>query len=130
MLSMVNFNDPLEQFKIFKIFGFQITNLNFNLLVICEVIGFLFLFFSFSSFVIYNNQIIKNAMFDFVKNIIKDGLSVNNCIYLPILYLTFIFIILCNLIGMIPYAFTLTSSFIITLFIMYLFQLHCTRTVL
>lgn len=36
--------------------------------------------------------------------------------FFPIVYLTFLFILLANLIGMIPYAFTITSSAAVTFF--------------
>ncbi len=35
--------------------------------------------------------------------------------FFPLIFVTFTFLLFCNLIGMIPYSFTLTSHFIITL---------------
>jgi F0F1-type ATP synthase membrane subunit a len=35
--------------------------------------------------------------------------------FFPLIFVTFTFLLFCNLIGMIPYSFTVTSHFIITL---------------
>lgn len=48
---------------------------------------------------------------------IKENLNIKIVLFFPIVYLTFLFILLANLIGMIPYAFTITSSAAVTFFI-------------
>jgi len=49
--------------------------------------------------------------------LIKENLNIKIVLFFPIVYLTFLFILLASLIGMIPYAFTITSSAAVTFFI-------------
>jgi F-type H+-transporting ATPase subunit a len=57
-------------------------------------------------------------LYDFVLNLvneqISDPSSMKQCFF-PLIFVTFIFLLFCNLIGVIPYSFTITSHFIITL---------------
>jgi ATP synthase subunit 6 len=50
----------------------------------------------------------------FIKNVVNNAILVNKNIHFGIILILFIFIVTFNLIGMIPYTFTLTSIFIIT----------------
>lgn len=52
----------------------------------------------------------------FIANLIKENLNVKVVVFFPVIYLTFLMILLANLIGMIPYSLTLTSSAAVTFF--------------
>ena len=52
-----------------------------------------------------------------VKTILKSNTSLEKKEYFSILYFLFLFITLCNVGGLIPYTFTLTSSFVVTFFL-------------
>jgi ATP synthase subunit 6 len=56
-------------------------------------------------------------MYIVVRNIIKNNLSLKRYAYFTILFFLFIFIFTSNMLGLIPYSFTLTSSFVITFYL-------------
>lgn len=55
--------------------------------------------------------------YNFVLNICRDNIIINYNIYVPFIYFIFNIILLGNCIGLLPYSLTITSTFIITLFI-------------
>lgn len=62
------------------------------------------------------NVLAKNV-FLFVKNVCQNNLNIKVQIFIPFLFFTFLFILLSNLFGMVPYSFTLTSHLSITFFV-------------
>ena len=120
---------PLEQFEIlqllsinFFVFDFSLTNfLLINLLAILN-------FFCITNFTSYKDYL-QNFCFFLIPNswqysvesiteitskLITDTISINNEKYFIIVSTLFNFILLSNLIGLIPYSFTATSHLIIT----------------
>nr|YP_010338924.1 ATP synthase F0 subunit 6 [Dixoniella grisea]UNJ18996.1 ATP synthase F0 subunit 6 [Dixoniella grisea] len=113
---------PLEQFEIlplvpFFIFGINITFTNSTLFL---VVSF-FLIFTFLQFIIYQIRIIPNNwqligefLYSLVSNIIKENIGNKGEIYFPFIFVIFLLVLSTNLIGMIPYTFTVTSHIIFT----------------
>ena len=56
-------------------------------------------------------------IYDLVKSIVKSNTSLKRNQYFSILFFLFIFILVSNLVGLVPYSFTSTSSFVITFFL-------------
>jgi ATP synthase subunit 6 len=53
----------------------------------------------------------------FVKGIISETIgSKNGMVYFPFIFSIFMFILFCNVLGLIPYSFTVTSHIVVTLF--------------
>jgi ATP synthase subunit 6 len=129
--------DPLEQFDIYSFFSDFIfllpTNINValfaNLIILC-------LFFLLSqhefTFVKFNNEFrtisvfkqnynvfkfILIKLFILVQKIIGDNIFLKKKSFFLLLYFLFFFILICNLIGMIPFSYTVTSSLIVTFFL-------------
>ena len=121
---------PLEQFQIISLFSikvfcldFSITNMLFiNILVICL---FMFLIYCFSSidnelgnasfFFIPNTwQILLESVYEVVAQLVFDNLNEEGEKYFPFIAVIFTFILFNNLIGLIPYSFTVTSHLIVT----------------
>lgn len=121
---------PLEQFQIlslipFKIFNFDFSITNFLLINILAIL-------SFKSFIYYNGlntnrlqksyyyfapnawQKIIESISELTAQLISDIIAVNNERYLPLISVLFNFILFSNLIGLIPYSFTVTSHLIVT----------------
>ena len=115
---------PLEQFEIFNL-------LNLNNLLICErlftnmflfiVIIFLVNFLFFIK--VYHNKLslIPNAwqqiyevIYLFVLDTLKAQVDPKGIKFFPYIFSIFIFILISNLIGLIPFAFTVTSNIFIT----------------
>jgi ATP synthase subunit 6 len=55
--------------------------------------------------------------YNLVKSIIKSNTSLKRYQYFTILFFLFGFILLANLVGLFPYSFTITSSFVVTFFL-------------
>ncbi|KAG6547817.1 hypothetical protein Mapa_010634 [Marchantia paleacea] len=63
-------------------------------------------------------QSFVEMIYDFVLNLVNEqirGTSLVKQRFFPLIYITFTFLLFCNLIGMIPYSLTVISHFIITL---------------
>jgi len=115
---------PLEQFQIISIFSFKLFCLDFSftnlLLISLLIIYFLNLLVSFSSkqqsfyFIPHNWQTIIEILNETASSLLYDNINKNGEKYFPFISLLFTFIILVNLIGLVPYSFTVTSHLIIT----------------
>jgi F-type H+-transporting ATPase subunit a len=121
---------PLEQFQILslvtlKIFGFDfsITNaLLVNILAFLCFSGTIYLFSSNkncldkSSFFFIPNpwQVVFESIYEVVSQLVFDLVSTGSEKYFPFITVIFSFILFNNLIGLVPYSFTITSHLIIT----------------
>lgn len=112
---------PFEQFKVFELaklnYNFVLTNSLFQLT--CISIFFLIItYFVLSSskkqYEIPFYYIIFKEFYLFVYNTIATYLAKRTGIYFPFIFYLFVFIFLCNAVGLIPYSFTVTSHFAIT----------------
>jgi F-type H+-transporting ATPase subunit a len=52
-----------------------------------------------------------------VRSIVKENLYIRKQQYFTVLFYLFFTILLANLVGMIPFSFTITSSFVVTFFL-------------
>jgi ATP synthase subunit 6 len=121
---------PLEQFQILslitiKIFGFDfsITNaLLINVIALLCFSGTLYLFSSHKTFLNQSSfffipnpwQVIFESIYDVVSQLVFDLVSTGSEKYFPFITVIFCFILFNNLIGLVPYSFTITSHLIIT----------------
>ncbi|RKP11773.1 ATPase, F0 complex, subunit A, partial [Piptocephalis cylindrospora] len=62
-----------------------------------------------------NGTLIKESIYDTVLAIVKDQIGKKDEKYFPFILSLFLFILFSNLIGMVPYSFTITSQIILTL---------------
>jgi ATP synthase subunit 6 len=61
-----------------------------------------------------NTHLLRDITFGFVFDIIKENLNPKGVFFFPVIYLAFLSLVIGNLTGMVPYAFTSTSSAIIS----------------
>jgi F-type H+-transporting ATPase subunit a len=112
-------SDPLEQFDVLKAFigsgQFTITNLSLIFFINICLIYLLCRVFLQKEYT--NYHFIFESSYNLVKNILRENLSIKKQQYFTIVFYLFLVIVLSNLIGMIPYSFTVTSSFIVTFFL-------------
>tara|TARA_Y100001970_G_C13969876_1_gene717606 strand:+ start:120 stop:854 length:735 start_codon:yes stop_codon:yes gene_type:complete len=67
-------------------------------------------------------QLISEMLYNFVSKMINDTAGKKAKPYFPFIFSLFIFVLFCNMIGMLPYSFTVTSHIIVTLaFAMFIF---------
>lgn len=53
-------------------------------------------------------------MYDFVLSLVNENIKVGGLSYFPIIFTVFTFLLFCNLLGMVPYSFTVTSHIVVT----------------
>ena len=122
--SMFCLHSPLEQFTIIKIlpFSLNVIDLSFTNSSLLTIIscGFIFMFYNFAC---YTVKLIPNSwqslvefVYEFVLfNVLSENVRTNGEYYFTIIFSVFSFIFCCNIIGMIPYSFTVTSHIVVTL---------------
>jgi ATP synthase subunit 6 len=126
------FFTPLEQFEIllvfpvnfFGLFDLSITNMTVYILLVCLIISF-FLWFTFlynPEFIPVRFQLIFESLYKFVLDMAKQQAGPKAIRYFPLLLFTFMVIIFSNLIGLIPYSFTVTSHISIVLALAFSFN--------
>jgi F-type H+-transporting ATPase subunit a len=123
------FYSPLDQFKIAPLFsivilGMDISITNFtlvSLLAVGVVQSFIFLIKEPSSnsfFVIPNGwQNLIEKIYSLVTRLLSDIITTGSEKYFPFVSVLFIFILSNNLIGLVPYSFTITSHITLTFFL-------------
>lgn len=115
--------DPLEQFDVVLINGidiinFLLSNLCFNWVIINSVIFIILKSFATTPISRLNTyQIVFLNCFLLIKSLLKSNLYVRRQIFILYIYYIFLFILLSNIFGMLPYSYTITSQFVITFFI-------------
>lgn len=112
---------PLEQFEIVPIFfiflgsKFVFSNSSY---FVCYTVFFLILFSflcCFNSTIVPNNwQSVVEMLFEFIQNTIYDSLGNKGLHFVPMIFSVFLFIVGCNVFGLVPYSFTVTSHIIFT----------------
>ena len=121
---------PLEQFQIIPLFSIMFLNLdfsvtNFLIINILTLVFFIVVVYCLSLklnntthavfFFIPNNwQVFLETIYDVVSLLLFDNINSEGEKYFPYISTIFIFIIFSNLIGLIPYSFTVTSHIIVT----------------
>ena len=121
---------PLEQFQILslitiKIYDFDLSFTNALLINIIILTGFGIVLYCNSSiknntktisFFLYPNnwQALIEFIYIVISQLVFDLITSNNKKYFPFIVILFLFILFNNLIGLIPYSFTITSHLVIT----------------
>ena len=129
---MFNFFSPLEQFEIvpfinFKIhsstfgfFDFSITNQTFVIFLVIILSIFFYLSLlnpkTFSLYIIPTRfQVFIELLYKIIFTIVTSNVGKEGQTYFPLIFAIFFYILSFNLIGLIPYSFTITSHIIVTL---------------
>lgn len=115
-------HSPMEQFEIQRIFPLEIggydvsfTNASFYMVLALVLIS-AFLIFAMRHRALIPGRIQSMAeiVYEYVAGIVRDNLGEDGMKYFPWVFSLFIFILVLNLIGMIPGNFTVTSHIIVT----------------
>ena len=126
MTLINNFITPLDQFEIRNIVSLNLPvlanlTLSFNNIALYMVIAATLSFTTtllatnYNTLISNNWSIVKETIYFTVYSIVVNQInSKNGQIYFPFMYVLFIFILINNLLGMIPYSFASTSHFILT----------------
>lgn len=117
---------PLDQFKIAPLFSFAFLGLDFsitNFLIIALLNLFIIQSIIFTAkdrnsktlFVKPSGwQIIVEKLYSLLANLLSDIVTTGSEKYFPVMVFVFMFILTNNVIGLIPYSFTITSHITVT----------------
>ena len=115
--------NPMHQFEVYRI-GPEINlgeiNLSFTnaslFMTISSILILLFLFLGTKkkSLVPTKIQFITEASYTFVAKMINDTAGSSAKSFFPFIFTLFMFVLFANMVGMLPYSFTITSHIIVT----------------
>ena len=114
--------DPFHQFEIkklieIKLLGIDVSFTNSAAFMLLAV-GIIIFICHLGSRNLYNVPTRAQAMIEmiheFIFNLLKETAGAQAVAYFPVVLCVFLFITMCNLLGMVPYGFTVTSHIIIT----------------
>ena len=117
-------SNPMHQFSVYKIgpeikingVDLSFTNASLFMLISATLILLFLLFGTKEKKIIPNKvQLISEILYSFVSKMISDTAGKKAKPYFPFIFSLFIFILFCNMVGMLPYSFTVTSHIIVTL---------------
>ena len=117
-------SNPMQQFTVkrigpeINIAGVDLSFTNASLfMVISATVIILFLFLGSKEKKIIPNklQLVAEMSYTFVAKMISDTAGSKARPYFPFIFSLFMFVLFCNMVGMLPYSFTVTSHIIVTL---------------
>ena len=119
-------NSPLEQFEVTSLLGlnipllgyfnFTLTNLGlYAMLVLFLIVGLHYAGNNNTKLVPSKWSILLESSFATLNSMVRDQIGSLNEIYLPFIYSLFFFVLFANLVGNVPYSFTITTSVIVTI---------------
>lgn len=113
--------NPLEQFDIVLYLTLNNTNFALNNIVLMacfNILILIYLFIMYNQVLVYNNMnYLILIIIKFIKTLINDSILLKKYSIILLFFYVFIFILISNLLGMIPYSITITSQLILTLYI-------------
>jgi F-type H+-transporting ATPase subunit a len=110
--------NPLDQFKVYpiielpKLLGHDISFTNSSLYMIISIM--LIIMFLLIGMKGKSSEVAVEYIYDFVVSIIESNTGSKGLNHIPLIFTVFIFILVCNLVGILPYSFTVTSQIIVT----------------
>lgn len=117
-------HSPLAQFEIHPLIDFKAGDIdlsftNASLMMVLAVSAILFFLIGSTrprALVPGRWQAVAEMFYEFVANLIKENVGNEGRQYFPLIFSVFMFVLFCNLLGMLPYSFTVTSHIAVTFF--------------
>ncbi len=114
--------DPIHQFSLSKwlpldVAGrdFSLTNSAFYMLLAVALVALLTIVcVDRNATVPGRAQSVAESLYEFIANMVRDAAGESGMKFFPLVFSLFMFILICNLIGFIPYTFTVTSHIVVT----------------
>lgn len=114
--------DPMHQFEILRyveldFLGVDVSFTNSSLwmvIAVALITAFTTLSMSGRALVPGRWQSAAEMTYEFVASMVRDNVGTDGMRYFPFIFTTFMFVLFCNMLGMIPYSFTVTSHIIVT----------------
>jgi F-type H+-transporting ATPase subunit a len=112
--------DPMHQFEIYPLVPINIGGIDASFtnsslwMVIAAGVVVLLLLAAPSKLVPTRLQSVGEVTYEFISNMMRDILGESGRPFFPFIFTLFMFILAANMIGMVPYSFTVTSHIIVT----------------
>ena len=115
--------NPMHQFKVYRIGpeislgNVDISFTNASLFMIISALAIISVFFvgtKRKTIVPTKIQLLTELSYTFVSKMISDTAGSKAKPYFPFIFSLFMFVLFCNMLGMLPYSFTVTSHIIVT----------------
>ncbi len=114
--------DPIHQFELTRIVPISIGGLDFSFtnsalfMVITAAVALGFLYFATRSRELVPSRVqsIGELSYEFISNMLRDAAGQAGMRFFPFVFALFVFVLVANLFGMVPYFFTVTSHLIVT----------------
>ena len=115
-------HSPLEQFAIGRLIPMEVGGIDVSftnsalwmiIVITCATLG-LTLSMQRRALVPGRAQSIAELTYEFVANMVRDNVGSAGRRYFPFIFTLFMFILFSNLLGLIPYSFTVTSHIVVT----------------
>ena len=115
-------SNPVEQFKVERLIPIDVNGIDVSFtnsaafMLVTVVISTLLLTLSINkrSIIPSRWQSISEVLYEFVANMIRDNVGTEGRRYFPFIFSLFMFVLIGNLVGMVPYTYTFTSQIIVT----------------
>lgn len=120
---MAQGHSPLAQFEIHRLVEISpiggidpsITNSGLYMIIVAALVtGFLVVGMRPHAMVPGRWQSMAELSYEFIANMVRDNVGSDGRQYFPFIFTLFMFILFANLVGMVPYTFTVTSHIIVT----------------
>jgi F-type H+-transporting ATPase subunit a len=113
---------PVEQFKLKSLVPFELGGVDLSFttsslwmtVTVAAVTAFLTLSMRGGRLVPGRWQSMAEMSYEFIANMIRENVGAEGRKYFPFIFTLFMFILVGNLVGMIPFAYTFTSQIIVT----------------
>lgn len=117
---------PLDQFEILPFFLVKIWGIDFSVTNVTVILALIFFFLTVLYFFIINLKdytisihlnnwhVVINGIFNLVNDLVTNNIGIKGSKFFPIVFCIFVYIVSLNLIGLIPYSYTITSHLIVT----------------
>jgi F-type H+-transporting ATPase subunit a len=114
--------NPMHQFEIkrlvpFELFGFDASFTNSALyMVIAATLITLFTVYAMRGRALVPSRLqsVAEVSYEFVANMVRQNVGTDGMKYFPFIFTLFMFVLALNMLGMLPYSFTVTSHIIVT----------------
>ena len=115
--------NPMHQFEVYRLgpeinlgsINLSFTNASLFMTISASVIlFFLFIGTKKKSLIPSKIQLVSEMSYSFVAKMINDTAGSSAKPFFPFIFTLFMFVLFCNMVGMLPYSFTVTSHIIVT----------------
>ena len=114
--------NPIEQFSLSQLVSVQIAGHDFSftnsslymVIAVAIACGLMMIGANGGVGVPGRLQALAEMAYEFVAGMVRSAAGEHGMMFFPLVFCLFMFILICNLVGLIPHAFTVTSHIIVT----------------